>query len=144
MMAELVTRCANHCAGDSELAHIAARLSHAAVQLLDDVFAAVPYMLLDDVTTAVQSPAATHVSGDAPRAGPPVGGVLIMHPLHIAVGFTNVVSPDRAAYMRGCLRWMAEEMGLGSAWEMHQATGPGCMQKSIADAHTVVWAGMMQ
>ena len=138
MMAEIVARCSKHRPDDQELADIAAKMNQAAQKMLDYLFAAIPFMLLRDVSAAMSE------SGKAPHAGPPIGGILIMHPLHILSGFVNVMSPDRIAYLRGCLKWMAREMGLGSAWEMHEASGMPCMQKSIVDAHTIVWAGMMQ
>jgi hypothetical protein len=103
---------------------------------ITDVLASVPFFLLKNVKHAFsfsEQPKPLH-------PGPPVGGLLAMHPLFMLTEMDRVVRPDMIRYLRACLNWMDEWQGIGQArWLGQGQPGPF---RSIADAHTIVWAGM--
>lgn len=136
MMAEAVCRCARLLPSDQQVEAAASRVRAASKAIIGDLVASVPYLLLLDVSSGWDQ------SGRQFEAGPPVGGILLMHPLHIVSTFTEVVSAEEKEYFRRCLSWMSTYMGLGQATELHRSREAGT-HKTIADAHMIVWAGML-
>ena len=82
-----------------------------ATGLANDMLASAPFHLIDNFETMVAQMTAG-VAKIAP--GKVIGGLLLMHPVHIAANL-SVVPPHLQAQMRECLAWIGEHMGIGQA-----------------------------
>ncbi|KAL2847843.1 hypothetical protein BJY01DRAFT_163826 [Aspergillus pseudoustus] len=89
--------------------------------LVKDILASIPYHLAKDLSAVDMSSSTT--SGlrtsptPAPGVGRPVGGLLLLHPLYVLSSCT-IVPPSVQMYVRKCLAWIGEHMGIGQATVM--------------------------
>lgn len=75
------------------------------------IISCIPFHLVQDPGSVLQE----HNSGyNALSVGRPLGGLLIMHPLHIG-SKSSVVPESLQDHMRKCLAWIGENMGIGQA-----------------------------
>jgi hypothetical protein len=135
--AQIAICCASVLADDGELGAIAAQLREEARPVIAGFLASVPFFLLANVKRAfgyAQQPKPL-------EPGPPVGGLLAMHPVFTVSGLGDVVKPEEVAYLRECLVWIDTWHGISQANLLSQTEYIPC--KSMRDAHTIVWASML-
>lgn len=130
-------RCAAQLPHDHELNGIALRMQREVQPVVLDVLSSVPYFLLADVDAAFDDERRKSL-----KPGPPVGGMLLVHPLYITVLQRDLVTPAIDAYVQDCFDWMHDWLGIGQAKVVRQA-GVNVMVRSLADAQTIIWAGMI-
>jgi hypothetical protein len=86
---------------------------HTANKIVEDMLASVPYHLVDNLQVFLRE---SHTSNEItyPNSGRVLGGLLLMHPLYVSsrMGFLDKRMRE---YMRGCLGWIGEHMGIGQA-----------------------------
>ncbi|KAL9065280.1 MAG: hypothetical protein Q9157_007527 [Trypethelium eluteriae] len=80
-------------------------------RLLQDMISSIPYHLTEDLHGFLR---AVEKNTVVMHAGRDVGGLLLMHPLYI-VSKLLIVPPQMRDYMRSCLTWIGESMGIGQA-----------------------------
>lgn len=90
--------------------------SNACRQLVEDIIASVPYFFgwnrNKDVAMADRSNFACGVNDDASIKG--ISGVFVMWPIFSAAA-SDFASPSQRVYLRGRLRYIAEQMGINQA-----------------------------
>jgi hypothetical protein len=82
-----------------------------AERVAEEMAASVPYHLTTDLQVYLQQIRAG-LQHTVP--GRPIGGLLMIHPLHVAANCTAVSRPLRD-YMRSRLAWIGKMMGIGQA-----------------------------
>ncbi len=90
---------------------------HAANYAVEDIFASVPYHLVDDLPAFVSELATGKEITDVGRA---LGGLLLLHPLYI-VSKTKFLSQKTRDYSQRCLAWIGSNMGIGQATVLAEA-----------------------
>jgi hypothetical protein len=91
--------------------------------LVDDILASIPYHLANDLSAVGTITSSSTTSGlctsttSPPGVGRPVGGLLLLHPLYVLSSCT-IVPPSVQMYVRMCLAWIGEHMGIGQATVM--------------------------
>lgn len=80
-------------------------------ELVKYILASIPYHLSADPKDYLQA----ILSGSGLiKAGRPVGGLLLLHPLFVGARL-SILSVETRNYMNRCLAWMGENMGIGQA-----------------------------
>lgn len=106
--------------------------------LLSEVLASIPYHLVENLHLFVQEAAQGATEISAP--GKVAGGLLLMKVLHNTsqLGF---VEPQMRSYLRECLGWIGENMGIGQASVLSRArNGPSSLFESDK---MVLWTGFL-
>ncbi|KAL4802572.1 hypothetical protein BDV18DRAFT_163974 [Aspergillus unguis] len=106
--------------------------------LINDMIASIPYHLAKDPKQYLISIVSR--SG-APAVGRHVGGLLLLHPLYV-LSTCSVVPASTQSYVRRCLAWIGEHMGIGQAKVMSQGYDNIPFQQ-MAEGHVLIWAGML-
>lgn len=85
--------------------------------LMEDLLASIPFHLVEDLHVFVRDAACAGSSlREIPNPGRPVGGLLLMHHLEGASRLpASLAGTDVHEYLRGCLLWISNEMGIGQA-----------------------------
>lgn len=94
--------------------------SHKVMMLADDIVASIPYHLtsnLHDYLRAIASQKGT------PGIGRCVGGLLLLHPLYV-LSTSSVLHPAMKTYVKRCLAWIGEYMGIGQGTLMSKVIEP--------------------
>ena len=84
-----------------------------ALRLAEDIISSIPFSLAEDLQIFLQDRRKEDKEAKM-QPGIPVGGLLLMHPLYI-VSRLSIVPEKMREYMRDCLEWIAENMGIGQA-----------------------------
>ena len=99
--------------------------SSATKGIIEDLIASVPYHLAENLQSFLSE---QHTAGEIRSPGPFLGGLLLMHPLHIAFRMPFLPQNVRE-YMRACLLWIRSRMGIGQAAVLAEvrasSTNPG-------------------
>jgi hypothetical protein len=121
--------------------------------LIDDILASIPYHLANDPREYLDAIA----SGTTPLIGRPVGGLLLLHPLYVLASCSIVPDPIKD-YVRRCLGWIGQYMGIGQArlmskvsyFKIRKKHRPDFLQgienmpfQQMAEGHVLIWAGML-
>lgn len=79
--------------------------------LVQDVLSSIPYHLTDNLYGFLNQ-----VDNGTPLAsvGKVASGLLVMHPLHV-ISNLSAVDPAARSYLKKCLVWIGENMGVGQA-----------------------------
>lgn len=87
---------------------------HEANSIIKDMMASIPYHFTHDLYAFIDS-----AEIDVTEPGRTLGGLLIMHPLYVAaqVPWVSECSKD---YLRRCLAWIANNMGIAQADKLAQ------------------------
>jgi len=82
-----------------------------AAGLAEGIAASIPFHLIADTQEYLQ-----HVQAGMRivQPGRPLGGLLMLHPLHFAA-VSEILSHEMREYMRRQLRWIGDNMGIGQA-----------------------------
>ena len=84
-----------------------------ALRLIHDIIASIPFHLAEDLQAFLcdieDGNAASRM-----QPGRPVGGLLLMHPIYLASKL-SIVPLQLQDYLKGCLEWIATNMGVGQA-----------------------------
>ncbi|KAH7014208.1 uncharacterized protein B0I36DRAFT_338405 [Microdochium trichocladiopsis] len=129
-------------------------------QVVRDILSSIPYSLTDKLpvhmanacsqAAAPRAPAAVHeqeTSSPAPPPPPPMdtgrvsGGLLLMHPLHVAINMP-FVQEDVKAYMRRTLEWIGTKGGVGQAGILAKADGVLDLEY-LSSSCLIIWAGFL-
>jgi hypothetical protein len=86
-------------------------------RIVEDILASVPYHLVDNLQVFLhdsESESDTRDEITYSSSGRVLGGLLLMHPLYVS---SQCLFLDKRVreYMRGCLSWIGEHMGIGQA-----------------------------
>lgn len=79
--------------------------------VVEDLIASIPYHLSENVYEFVKHPSSQK---GIPAAGKCLGGLLLLHPLHTAIGLSCIATSMRD-YLQRCLVWIGLNMGMGQA-----------------------------
>lgn len=82
-----------------------------AASLIDGVLASVPFHLAEDLHSF---PREVHTSTSINNPGRAVGGLLLMHSISLT-SHLGIVNYPTQEYLKRCLQWIAENMGIGEA-----------------------------
>jgi hypothetical protein len=85
-----------------------------AQKLALNIAASIPYFLTKNVREFVDQALAFDATPKAMTPGPAVGGLLITHTIYIASNL-SVVEPAMKMYLKECLSWIGQNMGIGQA-----------------------------
>lgn len=88
-----------------------------AERLLEDIVASIPYHLTDDLGSFIEGGVQRELN-----PGRAVGGLLLMHPLFVALR-VGTVGAEMRGYLQECLAWIAENMGIGQAARFAKVRG---------------------
>lgn len=91
--------------------HAHGELLRTAISMAEDMFASIPYHLVDNLQTFVSEMPLTTEITDPGRV---LGGLLLMHPLYVVLNMAFLPEEMRE-YSRRSLLWIATSMGLGHA-----------------------------
>ncbi|KAI9690455.1 MAG: hypothetical protein M1822_009418 [Bathelium mastoideum] len=80
-------------------------------RLLQDIVSSIPYHLAEDLHGFLRD---VDEKLNVMQPGRDVGGLLLMHPIYV-VSKLLFVPPLMREYIRGCLAWIGESMGIGQA-----------------------------
>ena len=95
-------------------------LDHTATRTMNDMLASIPYHLTENLQAFLYK---QHMNTQIEDPGRHLGGLLLMHPLYVASRL-HFVSEDVRAYIRDCLVWIGENMGLGQATLLAKVGSP--------------------
>ncbi|KAL3482776.1 hypothetical protein BJX62DRAFT_231450 [Aspergillus germanicus] len=103
--------------------------------LVDDILASIPYHLANDLSAWP-----SHITNISTGRRPPMGGLLLFHPLYVLSSCT-IVPPSVQMHVRKCLAWIGEHMGIGQATVMSKL----CQYPIPGDGrgHVLTWAGIL-
>lgn len=108
-----------------------------AITTTEDLIASIPYHLVENLPAFVQD-ISINLNADDSTVGRHVGGLLIMHPLYIASRMPFLPTEIRD-YMRNCLQWIGENMGIGQA---NVFANDGDISRAYLESGLmVIWAG---
>ena len=87
--------------------------------LVHDVLSSIPYHLTDNLYGFLNQ-----VDNGTPLAsvGKVASGILVMHPLHV-ISNLSAVDPALRSYLKKCLVWIGENMGVGQASVFAKVSG---------------------
>jgi hypothetical protein len=112
-----------------------------AQKLASNIAASIPYYLAGDLQVFLNQTLASGVGYKAMIPGPSVGGLLLMHTLYM-VSNMSVVDPALKVYLKDCLAWIGQNMGIGQA-TMLSKHKPTNLSDYVTQAHVLIWAGML-
>lgn len=113
-MLDIIVRChwaITHVSQDSEIDPL---IWEEAQKLALNIAASIPYYLAVNVQEFLNQSLASSVTSRTIIPGPPVGGLLIMHTLYM-VSNMSVVDLALKVYLKDCLAWIGQNMGIGQA-----------------------------
>lgn len=87
------------------------KLSAAATSIAEDMISSIPFHLVESLPAFIKDLSTSEPMAQPGRA---IGGLLLMHPLHIASNLPFLPEPTKQ-YMRDCLSWIGSHMGIGHA-----------------------------
>lgn len=94
-----------------QMSHSSEQFRKEADRIVESMIASIPYHLAENLQAFVNGQAK---HSEIPEPGKHLGGLLLMHPLYAA--FKSPCLPqDVRSYLRDCLLWIGENMGLGQA-----------------------------
>jgi hypothetical protein len=82
-----------------------------AASLIDGMLASIPFHLVEDLHSFSRE---MHTSTSIKNPGRAVGGLLLMHSISIT-SHLEIVNHTTKKYLKRCLQWIAENMGIGQA-----------------------------
>lgn len=82
-----------------------------AASLIDGMLASIPFHLVEDLHSFSRG---MHTSTSIKNPGRAVGGLLLMHSISITLHL-DIVNFSTQEYLKRCLQWIAENMGIGQA-----------------------------
>ncbi|KAL4793011.1 hypothetical protein BDV19DRAFT_380484 [Aspergillus venezuelensis] len=106
--------------------------------LINDMIASIPYQLAKHPEEYLVT-IASRVG--APALGRYVGGLLLLHPLYV-LSTCQIVPVETKIYVRRCLDWIGEYMGIGQATVTSKGYDDIPFQQ-MAEGHVLIWAGML-
>ena len=100
-----------------------------ALRLIHDIIASIPFHLAEDLHAFLRD------IGDGNEAsrmqpGRPIGGLLLMHPIYLASKL-SMVPLQLQDYLKGCLEWIATNMGFGQASIFAKVRNISCLLKDF-------------
>lgn len=107
MLLDLIAKCLDHVHYDFDRIQVGVFADN----LARDMILSIPFHLIKDIDTLARY---GHISLNHTIPGRRVGGLLLMHPLYVAMR-TKVVAPEVRAHFKECLAWIGKEMGIGQA-----------------------------
>lgn len=150
MVLDIMLRCLHHLGSTN----VRPREQLDAQNIAEAMAASIPFHLTADAHVYVQQ---VQAGAGNMVPGRPVGGLLMLHPLHMAMGCT-AVSPELRDYMGNRLQWIGRTMGIGQATLLGDVSVLRCLYKRlidheqhslhlpchyIAEGHLLIWTGMM-
>ncbi|KFY39722.1 hypothetical protein V495_05760 [Pseudogymnoascus sp. VKM F-4514 (FW-929)] len=109
-----------------------------AQRIAEAIAASVPFHLMEDAQEYVNN---VQTGSEVASPGRPVGGLLMLYPLHVAAECT-AVSQELRHFMKDQLRWIGKVMGIGQASLLSNPSNH-LSWDYIAEGHLLVWAGML-
>jgi hypothetical protein len=79
--------------------------------LIDGIISSIPFLLAADLQVFLENAA---VVTNSLVPGRPVGGTLLMHTLYV-LSAMSMVEPKLKVYIRDCLVWIGDRMGINQA-----------------------------
>lgn len=114
MVLNLIVRCHRATAHLHRDAEIDPSIWEEAQKLAMDIAASIPYYLAENVQVFVNQTLTSDTPPKAMTPGRSVGGLLSMHTLYM-ISKLSVVDPVLKDYLKDCLAWIGQHMGIGQA-----------------------------